>query len=146
MDDATALPPSLYEDIVNAAPDAVILADAEGMIRLWNAAAETVFGYTAAEVLGRSLDIIVPERFRKAHWDAFGKALAAGETKYAGRSLVTRSLHKDGRTMYVDMSFALLKDSGAGSAGALAFVRDCTSRYLAEKELRARVAALEKPS
>jgi PAS domain S-box-containing protein len=140
-----ALPASVYQAIVNAAPDAVILADAQGAIRLWNAAAEAMFGYAASEVLGKSLDVIIPERFRKAHWNAFDKALATGETKYAGRSLTTRSQHKDGRALYVEMSFALMKDSGAGAGGALAFVRDCTERYLAEKASRPG-AATQKPS
>lgn len=141
---AAELDASLYEAIVKQAPEAVILADPRGMIRLWNASAEVVFGYDAGEVLGRSLDVIIPERLRTAHWDAFGKSLAAGATKYAGRVLTTRSMHKDGRTLYVDMSFALLRDAGGAIVGVLAFIRDCTERYLAEKALRTRVTDIEK--
>jgi PAS domain S-box-containing protein len=134
----------LHEAIVQQAPDAIIFADRDGAIRVWNRAAESIFGYAAAEVLGQSLDIIIPERLRAAHWAGFDKALATGETKYAGRVLTTRSMHKDGRRLYVDLSFSLVKDDSGGFAGALAIARDTTERYLAERDLRARVAELEK--
>jgi PAS domain S-box-containing protein len=128
----------LYESIVEQAPDAIIFADREGAIRVWNSGAHAVFGYAASEVLGESLDVIIPEPLRKAHWQGFDKALESGTTKYAGRVLTTRSVHKDGRRLYVDLSFALVRDAAGAIVGALAIGRDCTERYLAE---RARAAA-----
>src|SRR4030095_4250400 len=54
--------------LVHAAGDAIIVADVEGLIVLWNPAAERLFGFTAAEAVGHSLDLIIPERFRARHW------------------------------------------------------------------------------
>lgn len=96
---------NLFRDIVEQAPDAIIFADRDGAIRLCNRGAETVFGYSAAEVLGNSLDVIIPERFRRAHWEAFRRAINTGQTNYGDLVLTTRSLHKKGRKLYVDMSF-----------------------------------------
>ena len=136
--------PWLYQAIVEQSPEAFIFADTSGTIRLWNRGAEAIFGYAPAEVLGRSLDVIIPEQLRTAHWTGFRNALATGVTKYAGHVLTTRSMHKDGRRLYVDLSFALVKDNGGSVTGALAIGRDATARYVADKELRARVAQLEK--
>jgi PAS domain S-box-containing protein len=128
--------------LVEQAPDAVIFADAHGVIRRWNARAEQIFGYPASEALGQSLDIIIPERLRAAHWRGFEAALTTRLTKYDGRVLTTRSIHKDGRTLYVDLSFALIEDPDGG-LGALAIARDSTQRYLEHKELLERVKQLE---
>ena len=76
--------PTLSEAILEQAPDAVIFADREGLIRLWNQSAAALFGYAAAEVLGRSLDVIIPERLRNAHWQGYRKATETGVMKYAG--------------------------------------------------------------
>ena len=115
------------------APDALIFADVNGAIRLWNASAARLFGFAAAEVLGSSLDIIIPERFRAAHWTGFRRALEAGATRYEGKALTTRAQHKDGRAVYVDLTFSLLKDDHGNPLGALASARDCTESYLARK-------------
>jgi PAS domain S-box-containing protein len=135
-DQADRVSPHVYEAVVEQAPDAIIFADAAGVIRLWNHAAESIFGYAAAEVLGANLDVIIPERLRAAHWAGFNKALASGVTKSAGRVLTTRSVHKDGRKLYVDVSFALLKNADGTVAGAIAIARDATERYLAGKTAR----------
>jgi PAS domain S-box-containing protein len=134
---------NLLQAIVEQAPDAIIFADRKGAIRVWNRGAETVFGYAAAEVLGGSLDVIIPERLRRAHWEGFRKAVDTGQTKYTGRVLTTRSVHKDGSKLYVDLSFGLIRNGAGAIAGALAVGRDCTARHLAEGALRARVAELE---
>lgn len=129
--------------IVAATADAVIFADREGRIRLWNRGAELLFGYTATEVLGASLDVIIPERLRDAHWKGYDAALASGHTKYTNRVLTTRSMHKDGHKLYVDLGFGLVRDAEGNVAGAFATGRDGTARHAADAELRARVAALE---
>ncbi|MBI4198616.1 MAG: PAS domain S-box protein, partial [Chloroflexi bacterium] len=115
----------------------------DGIVRLWNRGAEAIWGYTAAEAVGCSLDIIIPERFRAAHWAAYRKAMASGETKYGGRVLPTRSVRKDGTSIYIELGFAILKDEAGGASGALAAIRDITDRYRAEKALRERLAELE---
>ena len=124
---------ALYRSIVEQSPDAMIVADAQGAIVLWNRSAETIFGYADAEVLGKSLDVIIPERLRAAHWAAFEKSLETGSTKYAGQVLTTRSMHKDGRTLYVALAFAMLKDDSGAVSAVLATARDCTAAYLEQK-------------
>ena len=109
----------------------MIFADRDGSIQVWNRGAEIIFGYAAAEVLGSNLDVIIPERFRSAHWKGFTKAIEIGQTHYAGRVLTTRSIHKSGAKLYVDMTFGLVKDRIGVVIGALAIVRDCTERHLA---------------
>jgi PAS domain S-box-containing protein len=134
---------NVFRAIVEEVPDAVIFADCEGAIRLWNRGAEAVFGYSAAEVLGNSLDVIIPERFRRAHWAGFQKAIDTAQTKYKKKVLTTRSVHKNGSKLYVDLSFGLVKAENGTIVGALAVGRDCTARHLAEDALRARIAELE---
>ena len=117
-------------------PEAVIFADREGVIRYWGSGAEAVFGHSAADALGNSLDLIIPERFRPAHWQAYERAIESGETKYDGRVLTTRSVRKDGSKLFVDLSFTMVKDAHDAVLGALATGRDCTARYLAERQQR----------
>ena len=125
---------ALHEAIVNGAPDAIVFADAAGHVRVWNASAEALFGYTAAEVLGGSLDPIIPERLRAAHWRGFQTALESGATKYSGQTMTTRAVHKDGRKLYVALTFSLLRDGSGRTVGAIASARDATAAYLAERE------------
>jgi PAS domain S-box-containing protein len=136
----------LFKAFVEQAPDAMIFADREGAIQIWNRAAENVFGYAAAEVLGGSLDVIIPERLRRAHWEGFHRAIVSGQTKLGGRALTTRSVHKNGGKLYVELSFGLVRNGAGAIAGSLAIGRDCTARHLADSALRARVAELEQKS
>jgi len=122
---------SLFHAIVEQAPVALIFADCEGVIRVWNHAAEAVFGRPAEEAVGESLDLIIPERFRAAHWSGFQRAIADGHTKYKGRAMRTRSVHSNGSKLYVDLSFELVTSETGQVMGALALVRDCTAEYLA---------------
>lgn len=121
-------PQELLRSLVEHAPDAIIYADRAGAIRIWNRAAETLFGYTAEDVLGKSLDIIIPERFRNAHWSGFNLAMEAGRTKYAGRALTTRSIHKNGSKLYVSLSFGVVKNGAGSVVGALAIGRPAEDR------------------
>ena len=128
-----------FESIVEQAPDPLIFADLEGKIGIWNAAAAQLFGHSKDEALGQSLDLIIPERFREQHWTGFDRALAEGDTKYRGQILTTRSAHKDGTTMYLELAFAILKSPEGNVLGALAQARDATERF--ERERAARQAA-----
>lgn len=133
---------TLPGDILRSMPEALIYADLEGIIRRWNPGAETVFGFTAAEALGQSLDLIIPERMRKAHWDGFNKAIVRGGTLPGRTSMITRSLHKSGEQIYVDMSFAMVKDESGKMLGSMAVARDATKRFLEEKSMRKQLAEL----
>ncbi len=129
--------------IVEQTSDAIIYADRQGVIQRWNPAAEAVFGYAADEAIGQSLDLIIPERLREAHWKAFHAAIEAGRTKLGRKALVTRSDHKRGQKLYVDLSFAIVKDGAGEVVGSVAVARDATERYASETTLRKRVAELE---
>jgi len=131
------------ELLIDQAPDAVIFAGSDGVIQVWNAAAERIFGYSEEEALGQSLDLIVPERFREAHWTGYERALADGTTKYAGQSLPTRSQRKDGTTIYVELTFAIIHDAAGQTIGALAHARDITERFARERDQREHVRELE---
>lgn len=130
--------------LINQAPDAVIFADLEGVVREWNPAAERIFGHTSVKAVGQSLDLIVPERFRRAHWSGYEQALAAGETKYSGQALPTRSVRKDGTTIYVELTFAIIHDTNSKVIGALAHARDITERWALEREQSQRLQELER--
>lgn len=129
-EDTRTAPWSIHRAIIEQAQDAVIFIDPEGLIRLWNRGAEVIFGYSAAEVIGHDLDAIIPERFRQAHAEGFGKALRAGTTHYNGRVMTTRARHKFVNHLYVDLSFGMLKDETGAVLGAFAIARDCTTRHL----------------
>ena len=131
----------LFEAIFEQSPDAIIVADPQGQVRLWNPAAERLFGWRAAEVVGRSLDVIIPERLRQAHWDAYFRALRLRETKYGGRAMTTRSMRRDGTKLYVEMSFSLVADARGTVVGALAMARDVTERHEAQRRAREREAS-----
>ncbi len=126
------------------APDAVVFADREGIIREWNEAATAVFGHARDEAVGQTLDLIVPERFREAHWRGYDRALADGDTKYRGQAMPTRSVRKDGETIYVELTFAIVHDAGGAVIGALAYARDITERFQREREQRERLRELER--
>lgn len=129
--------------VVGQSPDGIVFADREGTIRLWNRGAERIFGYSVDEALGESLDLIVPERFRDAHWTGYRRAMAEGRTKYAGQAMPTRSARKDGARIYVELTFAVLQDDSGNVLGALANVRDITERYGEGRELRRRLTELQ---
>ena len=134
----------LYRHIVEGSPDAIILGDAEGIIRLWNAAAEAVFGFTAAEVLGRSMDLIIPERLRGRHWDGYRRVMATGTSRDGpGDLLAVPAVRKDGSSISVEFTIEMLKDEAGRITGLVAIIRDVTKRFQREKELARRLKDLE---
>lgn len=122
----------LAECILDQAADAMIFADRSGTIRRWNLASAVLFGLTAAEALGQNLDLIVPGHLRAAHWRGFDDAMANGVLKLQGRPTLTRALHKSGRKLYIEMTFALVAVDGVAQ-GAVAMARDVTERVLRQK-------------
>lgn len=126
----------LAERVLACMMEAVIHADRQGLIELWNPAAETMFGFSTAEAIGQSLDIIIPERLREAHWRGFHAAIASGRTRLNGRPTVTRALHKSGATLYVEMSFAMVCATTGEVIGSVAVARDATERVQREKAAR----------
>ena len=125
--------PTLVDAILAQAADALIYAGRDGRIALWNAAAERVFGWSAAEALGQNLDLIIPEHLRAGHWRGWDAAMATGQLKLNGHATLTRALTKSGRKCYVEMSFALVKDDAGVPIGAVAMARDVTARLEQER-------------
>ena len=123
--------------VVDQMPEAAIVADGEGVIRLWNRGAETLFGFTEAQALGASLDLIIPEKLRAGHDAGFQRAVQTGRMKLAGQVMTTRATHQDGRRLYVDFSFTMLHAEDGAMAGVLAIGRDATARYLEQRGQRA---------
>ena len=133
----------LCRKIVENSPMAILFADHEGKIRLWNSGAETVFGYTAKEALGQSLDLIVPERQRQRHWEGWDKVIASGVTKYGRDPLAVPAMRKDGSRISIEFNVVLVRTDSGKLAGVAAMVQDVTARWQKQKEMNARLAALE---
>jgi PAS domain S-box-containing protein len=134
-----------FEQLVNVIGDAVVISDASGAITLWNPAAERMFGFTPVEALGNSLDIIIPERLRGRHWTGYEKTMATGETRYGHDVLRVPAVHKDGRALSIAFTVALLHSAGPDAVvtGIVAVIRDETSRFTEERNLKKRLAELE---
>lgn len=128
---------------VQGAADAIIAAGADGRIISWNAAAVRIFGFTAEEALGQSLDLIIPERFRARHGEGYRQVMATGQTKYASEVLRVPALHRDGKALSIAFTVTLL-DAPDGGRVIAAIVRDETARWNEERELRKRLTELEK--
>jgi PAS domain S-box-containing protein len=123
----------LGELILEQTADAIIYSNRQGTIERWNIAAAAMFGHNAHEAVGQSLDLIIPEHLRAAHWRGFEAAMASGSTRLHGRPTLTRALHKSGSRLYVEMSFALVVDAAGAVLGSVAMVRNVTERMEREK-------------
>lgn len=129
--------------IVTGTQDAVIYADREGTIRLWNVGAERIFGWSAGEAEGQRLDIIVPEKHRKPHWRGWYRVMDTGLTRYGADPLAVPGLRKDGSIVSLEFSITMLKDPEGRIEGIAAILRDVTKRWNRERALQKRVAELE---
>lgn len=128
--------------ILDGSPDAVLICDRAGIVRFWNAAAERVFGFSAAEALGSSMNLIIPERLRVRHWAGWEAAMTTGATRYGeGQLLTVPALHNNGRQISIEFSIQLLKDADGRIEWVVAIVREVTERFLREKDLRAQLKA-----
>lgn len=121
-------PASLARSVLDQLADAVIFSDAAGNIVLWNVAAATLFGYSAAEAVGQSLNLLIPEHLRQGHWRGFEAAVKSGVMRLEGRPTLTRARHRSGRKLYVEMTFALVRHATGAARGAVAVARDVTER------------------
>ncbi|MBB3222935.1 PAS domain-containing protein [Pseudoduganella umbonata] len=132
-----------FEQLVRGIGDGVIVCDAAGAITFWNDAATRIFGFTASDALGQSLDLIVPERQRQRHWDGYHKTAATGETRYGNDLLRVPALHKEGKPLSIAFTVAMLYNPAGAVASVIAVVRDDTARWSEERALKARVRELE---
>ena len=124
----------LADLILDQVADAIICTDPSGAIRRWNRASAALFGYSAEEAMGQSVELIIPEHLRAAHWSGFDAAMTRGTLKLEGRPTLTRALHKSGRRLYVEMTFAIVKDNAETEVlGSVAMARDVTLRVERER-------------
>lgn len=131
------------QQLLEEAPDAILIADREGVIRYWNRGAQRIFGHTAAEALGQSLDLIIPENLRGRHWDGYRRAMASGVTKYRTGLLSSPGITAVGGRVSLEFSMVLLRDAAGAMTGCAAIMRDVSERWQREKELRGQLAACE---
>ncbi len=133
----------LCRRIVEESQDAIIFADRDGVIRLWNAGAERMFGYSAAEAVGRTLDLIIPEKLRSRHWEGWRTVMATGVTRYGRELLAVPAQRRDGTRLSIEFTIVIPRDDAGAIAGAAAVIRDVTERWHRDKALRERLARLE---
>ena len=130
--------PDLVRAMIDQAADAIIFADIHGVIQIWNQAAAVTFGFATTEAVGQSLDLIIPQHLRPAHWAGFHRAITSGKTRLAGRATTTRALHKGGQRLYVELSFAVVHGPAGMVVGSVAVARDATLRFEEERCRRER--------
>lgn len=137
MDSKSPAISSLGDLILEQTADALIYSNREGVIERWNQAAAAMFGYTFVEAYGQSLDLIIPEHLRSAHWQGFDAAMVNGSTRLHGRPTLTRAEHRSGKKLYVEMSFALVIDEFDKVIGSVAMAREVKERVVQEKDAAA---------
>ena len=126
---------ALARALLGTSSDAIIAADKDGIVRFWNPGAERIFGYTSEDAIGQSLDIIIPERLRKRHWDGYQQVMQGGESRYGhGDILAVPSIRKDGAGISVEFTIVPLTDEAGRLNGVAAIMRDVTKRF---EEMRA---------
>jgi PAS domain S-box-containing protein len=140
----TPLPGDLCRRILETSPDAVLVSGHDGLIKAWNEASTRLFGFGEGEAIGRSMDLIIPERLRGRHWQGWDQVMESGVTRYgAGQLLALPATHKDGRTLSVEFSIQLLRDETGTIEWVVAIFRDVTERFQREKALKLRLKELE---
>lgn len=129
------------DSIVATAGDAVVATDRNGIIQIWNPGAERIFGFPAAEAIGQSLDLIIPEPLRARHWEGFNRVMEAGASRYGdGDLLSVPGLRKDGQRISVEFTIVTLKDETGTITGLAAVMRDVTVRFNEIKALKQKLA------
>ena len=137
----------IAEALLSTRSDAVVAADRDNVIRFWNPGAERIFGHAAADAIGQSLDLIIPERLRQRHRDGFRHTMATGQSRYGeGEMLSVPALRRDGATISVEFTIVPLRADDGQMNGIIAIMRDATSRFEELRALRRRLATAEKPS
>jgi PAS domain S-box-containing protein len=129
--------------LVECVGDAIIVADADEKIVLWNPAATRIFGYSEAEALGSTLDLIVPERQRQRHNEGYSHSMQTGTTRYGTSLLKVPAKHQDGSMLSIAFTVGMLFDGNHQANGVVAIIRDETARFAEERALKKRLSDLE---
>ena len=138
---------ALAEAILSANSDAIIAADKEGVIVFWNPGAEWIFGYASTDAIGRSLDIIIPARLRKRHWDGYHRVMESGESRYGhGDILAVPGIKKDGNQISIEFTITPMRDETDQLVGLIAILRDVTKRFEEIRALKRKLGQAAKES
>jgi PAS domain S-box-containing protein len=129
--------------VVRESPEAIVVTDPAGIIRVWNDGAARMFGYPVEEAMGQNLDIIIPEKLRDRHWKGYFQTMATGYTRYGDKLLSVPASHRDGQQLSIEFSVALLRDDAGLIVGISAIMREVSERRNAERALRAKITELE---
>jgi len=128
--------------LVAGLSEALIYADAEGVIRLWNRGATRIFGFSDTEALGHSLDIIIPEGLQTRHWQGYRTTMQTGKSRYGeGQLLSVPAMRKDGTRISVEFTIVPFTDNTGRITGIAAIIRDVTARFEEARALRRELAA-----
>jgi two-component system sensor kinase FixL len=140
--EALAASQERFQAVTEAAVDAIVSADSSGRVLTWNGGAERLFGWTAAEMIGRPLTVIIPERFRALHIDGIARVRRTGTSKLAGNVVELSGLRRDGGEVPIELSIGTWTGpEGLAFSGVL---RDITDRKRAEAALGAANRELER--
>jgi PAS domain S-box-containing protein len=132
-----------YKMLVESVGDAVMACDASGAITLWTPACERMFGFTQADAMGKSLDLIIPQRQQQRHWDGYHKTMQTGITKYGNDVLRVPAVHKDGHTLSIAFTVSMLHTPDGKVSHIVAVVRDESARFAEDRNVRKRLMELE---
>jgi len=115
-----------FQAVFQTATDAIVLADHTGRIMSWNKSAETMFGYTAEEMFGKPLTLIMPARYREAHTQGMKRLQATGEARVLGTTVALHGLRKSGQEFPIELSLNSWTTGGHPSYSG--FIRDISIR------------------
>jgi PAS domain S-box-containing protein len=133
---------ALAEALLHSMSDAIVASDSEGRITFWSPGAERIFGFSRAEAIGQSLDLIIPERLRARHWVGYAQVMRTGESRYGhGDLLSVPALRRDGTRLSIEFTIVPLKDEDGAMTGMAAILRDVTTRFEEMRALRQRAGA-----
>jgi PAS domain S-box-containing protein len=134
--------PAVAQAVLHTASDAIIATDKDGVVTFWNPGATRIFGFTAEEAAGQSIDLIIPENLRARHWEGYRRVMESGHSRYGeGDLLAVPAMTKDGRRISIEFTIAMLRDPDGTLAGTVAILRDVTARFEEMRKLKRQLAA-----
>ncbi|MEH2514008.1 PAS domain S-box-containing protein [Nitrobacteraceae bacterium AZCC 1564] len=134
-------PSAIVDALLATKSDGIVATDRDGLITFWNPGAARIFGYTANEAIGQSLDIIIPENLRARHWAGYREVMATGHSRYGeGDTLSVPAMTKFGKRISVDFTVAMLHDPQQNPNGMVALLRDVTHRFEEIRSLKRKLA------
>lgn len=138
----TESPDSFYRDLLDAAPDAMIIVDGDGWIAIVNAEAEKMFGYSRGQMLGEYIEILLPERYRNRHTSHRDNYVDAPRVRGMGVGMELAGLRSDGTEFPVEISLSPIRSDSSFFVASV--IRDVTERHRIEEALRTARQAAER--